>query len=603
MADISKYQDCAAKMIGADVERNNAFTTYENIVHCNWNLPSSLNDYEGIRKVVSTDGQDAVMAGVRVLSSLEPGVKYMPLLDNYVNRAKANEIERILKWHLKSANGRRPSSVIRDVVRSALIYDEVDVQVVDVDYQIKMLEDLKASTNRYKAIKRYGRFMVNGFNPKHVHSRTSNYLPEAVLLCVVKKADEVMSEWGERAKRLKDVADGDGSVRYYDYCDYDRRVVWVDGCQDWDGVIMNEPMNMPFLNGWVSLVGGTNLEEREDNKRQPVLYSMFTSGNWDTLNVLRTIQVYKVIAYGMSPTILEQGPVSESTTEVKYDGSDPVAKVTPGNQASPMAPPMLDRALEEMITAFQGQIYKSTVSQILQNADIPAGTAYSTLNLATQTALGSLKPAKELAESAIREVLTQFLLWTKYSGETLYANGTGKTDLGANLALEPENIDPDSIYIEVDLKPDVPTDRQQRANTAAMAVQQLGYSKESALDDMGVDDPALEMRKSYFEKLLDAKIGLIIAEQQAQLQMKVQEATMQMQMAMQQGQQEMQAAAQQGQMPGGGMPAPQDGMDMGMQGMNPAMGGQPPIGADQQATFEGATGMARDGMEAPGGEM
>jgi hypothetical protein len=267
-----------------------------------------------------------------------------------------------------------------------------------------------------------------------------------------------------------------------------------------------------------------------------------------------------------------------------------------------MAPPMLDRAMEEMITGFQGQIYKSTVSQILQNADIPAGTAFSTLNLATQTALGSLKPAKDLAQCGVREILTQFLLWTKYSGETLYAYGTGKEDNGMNLSLDPDTIDPTAIYIDVDLKPDVPTDRQQRANTAAMAVQQLGYSKESALDDMGVEDPALEMRKGYHEKLLDNQIGLIIAEQQAQLQMKVQEATMQMQMAMQQAQQQM-TMPQGGQAPGGGMPTPQAGMNMGGQQMNPALGGQPPAQANPGATFEGATGTARNGMEAPGGEF
>jgi hypothetical protein len=602
MADISKYQNYAAQMLSADASRNAAFNAYESIVHCNWELPADLREYEGIRKTISTDGQDAVMAGVRVLSSLEPGISYMPLLDNYPNRAKANEIERILKWHLKSANGRRPASIVRDVVRSALIYDEVDCQVVDVDYQIKLCEDLKANASRYKAVQRYGRFMVNGYNPKHVHTRRSNYMPEAVLLCVTKKAREVMAEWGDRAKNLKEAAEGDANVKYYDYCDYDRRVIWVDDVKDWNGVIMDEPTNMPFLNGWISVVGGTNLEEGEEHKRQPILYSMYTSGNWDTLNVLRTIQVYKVIAHGMSPTILEQGPISESTTEISYDGSEPVAKITPGNQAQPMAPPMLDRAMEEMITGFQGQIYKSTVSQILQNADIPAGTAFSTLNLATQTALGALKPAKDLAQCGVREILTQFLLWTKYSGETLYAYGTGKEDNGMNLSLDPDTIDPTAIYIDVDLKPDVPTDRQQRANTAAMAVQQLGYSKESALDDMGVEDPALEMRKGYHEKLLDNQIGLIIAEQQAQLQMKVQEATMQMQMAMQQAQQQM-TMPQGGQAPGGGMPTPQAGMNMGGQQMNPALGGQPPAQANPGATFEGATGTARNGMEAPGGEF
>jgi hypothetical protein len=219
---------------------------------------------------------------------------------------------------------------------------------------------------------------------------------------------------------------------------------------------------------------------------------------------------------------------------------------------------------------------------------VAPGTAFATLNLATQTAVGALKPAKELAEYALADIFTLFLLWANYTQNSIDGYGTGKADLGEGYSIEWDEITPESIYLSVELKPDVPLDRMQRANTAMMMVNSGIYSKARALDEMGVTDPETVQKEIYFDMLLDAQMQNLIQTQQAESQMMLQQqmqmAQQQQQMAQQQ-QQQMSMEANQTDLAG----AP------GGQGFNTNQGGDPSQMAAPGATREGVTGMDMEG--------
>ena len=266
-----------------------------------------------------------------------------------------------------------------------------------------------------------------------------------------------------------------------------------------------------------------------------------------------------------------------------------VAKVAPANTLQPLPRPQIDTSLVALDDRLTSKTEKSTMSRVLLGGDLPSGTAFETLNLMTQTALGALKPSKTLSEQALSEILTLMLLWAHYTKSGLDAYGTDKrTDLGKSYRVEWDEIEPEALYIEVELNTDEPTDRQQRANTAVQLMQ-LGYSKEHALEDLGVSDPQKEIEQSYFEKFLDHEVNLKmqadLQQMQAAIQMQMQQAQQAAQMQMQQ-----QLMAQQ-------QPPPQEGGIPGGEGFNPAMGGQSPINVNpSMQTRERVRGETRGGM-------
>jgi hypothetical protein len=621
MATLEQIQRVAAKMIYDDAERDKAFQAYTEMYHNGWTLPPEIRQLPWIRRVISSDPHDAVATGVRILSSLPISVKYQPLAPGTDNQVRADMIERILKWQLKSANRRRSKAVEADIAKSSILYDAVAAQVIDLERAIKNKEAMNADTKREKAALRFSRFIVQTYNPQDVHVRYSGIMPEAVLLVQVRHAQEVIDEWGDLARAipgLEDMAthpDNDW-VTYFDFWDYFNRAVWLsegimntipEAVENQSMVILDKPNDMPFL-PWVALMGGSTLELLPEHKYQPLLYAVYTSGAWQTQNIVRTLEVSEVIAHSGSPRFAEEG-TNLNATKVNYLSPDRIAKVPPGNTLKPLEPPILDAALANVDAMMAGSIDKSTVSRILQGGEIPPGIAFATLNLLTQTHVGVLRPYKDLAEKGLAEILTIMLLWTEYTGKALLAYSQDKKDKGTQMIINPDEIDPSAIYIEVEMHPDMPTDRQQRVNTATVAVEHLNMPNEWALEEIGIDDPVNAMKVRYKERLLEHKLMLKMQREQMELQMEMQLQMQQVTMAMQAQMAAMQQAQMGGGMGGEQLPEsfgpPPTGFDVRPgpggsprgQGVNPAGGGQPPAVSNPEATREITSGRDMLGRE------
>jgi hypothetical protein len=188
------------------------------------------------------------------------------------------------------------------------------------------------------------------------------------------------------------------------------------------------------------------------------------------------------------------------------------------------------------------------VSSILQGGDLPAGIAFATLNLVTQTAIGVLKPAKYLVEVTLAEMYTQMMKWAEFTEKDIWGYEVGGDQDGNQLVIKANEVDGSAIYIDVELHPDAPTDKAQKVNTAGIMVEQLGMSKSSALDEIGVEDPDEEIKRGMFEQIVQHKFELKLQEEildmQNRKQLELQAEQMKMDMMMQQALQEQQQAAQ-----------------------------------------------------------
>lgn len=545
MKGLHHYQALAQGMIEADGPRDEMLRAMDAMWHNRWRLPENVAGLQWIHKVVSSDPHDAIRAGTRVLSIVAPQVKLQPMGRGGANRARADKIERALSWHFRNASRRRRASVLRDVVLSALLYDEVVAQVVFLPEQVEALKAFKGETGRLEAAKRYGPFAVIVRNPQQVHVRYSDWMPEAVLLKKLMTVQEAADFWGAKGRKVLEAAQAPkgkgrsqpemGYCTVYDYMDAEERVVWAIPQQDGgalmaptgeaagaDGVeILREAHGLGFL-PWAAKVGGTTLEEGAGHQRVPLLYSLYTSGAWETQNIVETLLTSEVIAYAAAPRLKVEGPTDG--VEVDYGEPGRPAYVPPGHGLSTMQLPGMDQGLAIVAQRVAERIGKSTVPRILQTGDFPSGTAFATLNLATQSGIKALNPYKELAEDALAEVFTLMLQWVRHSGEPLVAGSVRKGeagDEGRPLMVKPSEIALDEYFVEVELTADVPTDRMARINAASLAVRELGYSRQRALEQIGEADPQDVMAEAEQEELAALELDLLKQRKQALAQVEV----------------------------------------------------------------------------------
>lgn len=603
--------------------RNIAFDAYRQMYHSGWDLPEAVRNIEWIQKVVTADCYDAIQTGMRILATIPLSLTYQPLAPGQHNKERAGEIETVLKWNLMSANKRRSRSVESEIAKNALLYDFAAVRVTDLEYEINERKKLKLDTRREVAALAHGRFAMTPYDSRSVFAEWSDLMLERVLIVQHKHASEILDEWGGMARQYPELVDlakqpyGGDWVTFYDYYDYDSRASWVaqgrrwsvpyaEGHQRW--VLNHGNAPTPFLP--FAIRGGSTLETDSVHAYQPLLYPVYATGAWDIKNIVRSLEVSEVIAHTGSPRLAEEGP-NQQVGLVDYMSPDRVVKMPPGNTLRQIQPAQIDAALGNVDALLSAQIHKSTISEVLQGGDLPAGTAFATLNLMTQTAVGVLKPFKYLSEQTLSDMFGVMMKWVAFTERDLGGYGTGIENSGQEYYIMADEIEPESIYLSVELHPDTPTDRAQKITAAVTAVNGLDLSRETGLEEIGIEDPQAEMKRRASEMIFEHEMTMEFERERLQMESEIQVQTQAMVMQIQQAAAAAQQAKEQGAAEGPVGGPEGAGVEPGgfqgevspegnLQGLNPAEGAPPPGMFSPEQNAEGAgTPVAPEG----GGEI
>jgi hypothetical protein len=480
----------------------------DKIARLDWSFPSGM-DAEWIREVKTTAPHDAIRAAVRVLAGLDERIKIDPFTipGNFGEFAReiANQWEVALKWQMDKAVRRR--AVLRqDVVRSAVMYDEIVGQVVHLPTQIKAIEKLGGKANRQRAAQRYGDFVINLRNPKNVYTRYSDYMLESVMYLVRKKINDIQIVWNNpELQRLIDKDEAPEDWILFDWSDYDRHTVFVIPGTTLDVLVdpektdeaimlMDEEWKYEFL-PWACVVGGSQLEVAPHHSRFPMLYGIWKADQFVNTNIIGSLQISEAIAESAAPKVKKSGIRPESI-ESHYGEPGGAWEVPAGHDVEAMPQDGLDPALREAYDRFIFEMNQSTLPRVLINAEAGPEETFSGFNLRVQQAMASLTPYKFLSERWFEEAYRVMLNWARVSKEGI----TGYDKNRMEYRIPAEDIDPNRLYMKIELQQDVPIDRQQRVMTAIQTSQHLKLPTRDVLEQLGETNPDEKIKQWTFEQ-------------------------------------------------------------------------------------------------------
>ena len=505
---MDKTVELAYRMIEIDEPRNSYFQKCADAYHCVYELPPELKVIPWAHKHISQKLHNSIAGGVKALATKHAKIKKYPYLPDTDNKEKANNDERNLEWQLRSASQLRANRLETDFVESAMLYMSLGAMVIDIDWQIKQAEALGLNTTAMERARRISRFAVNAYNPMHLHVKRSVYGTDTVLLAYKRSAAEVIMEWGKDniPQEIKDIAEEKSdTIYYFDMFNHDTRGVWLakslEGEPYW---IMREKEHDLYFIPCAEEMEGSSLESNVADKFHSMPYSLIKSGALETQHMMGTLMYSSAIAAAVPADFALEG---YGTGDVTVDAMDPlgVVDVPDGKTLKALPKRELDRAIAELYDRISADVSNATLPEVLLGAQPPAGMAYSSLNLLTQTAIGQLKPFKETAEKGIAKVCRLMLMWTRHTGEPLMAYGTNdRGDIGKSYVIDPSEIDPTGIYLEAELIPVEPTDELAKWNAGTIA-NRIGLPKEYVLEDAGVDDPQ-EALKIWEAEQMDAQL-------------------------------------------------------------------------------------------------
>lgn len=501
---MTKTTELAYRMIRTDGPRNNYFKQCLDAYHCKWELPPELQLLPWSHKHVSQKLHNAIAASTKVLATKHARITKYPYINDAANKKQANEDERNLEWHLRNASQLRSVKLESDFVESALLYRCIGAMVIDIDWQIKQAKALKMDTTAMERAREISRFAVNPYYPGHLHVRRSVYGVDTVLLAYRRSATEVIMEWGEDniPREIIEIANEENDdIYYFDIMNLETRGVWVqkeiESTPYW---IMKEKEHGLDFMPWVEELGGSSLEDDIAHKYHSMPYAAIKSGALETQNVVGTLMLTDAIAKAIPAEFAEEGGNPKGAT---INSMDPhgIIKLAAGNTIKALTRSGMDPKLAELYDRSSMDVSSATIPDLLMSGQLPAGMAFSTYNLATQTGIGQLKPYKEQAEKGIAQTCRLFMMWARHTKTPLEAYGMqDRVDLGETYTIDPETIDPTGIYIKAELIPLRPTDDLAKWNAGQIA-NQVGLPKEYILEDAGVEDPQEALKVWESEKI------------------------------------------------------------------------------------------------------
>jgi len=598
---LDDYYQIAQGFIDLYADRNALFQQMDEMYYNRWIMPEGMPDW--VMKVVSTDPHDAILTTVRTFATLKPRFKVMPMLNNEANRDRANQIETALAYNFKQASRRSDASITWDIMMSSSLYAEVAAQVIYLPYQEKVLEVMGKDTKRIKAAKRFGDFAFIIHNPANIYPEWSEYGLEGVMAVRVQTVDEFMDTWGELASRLVTEKEyTEGKITYvtsFDYTTHEKRCVWG-VCGETDQVrasgvgikILEEDNKLGFI-PYAIRRWGNSLSINSDERVMPLLQSIYQSGQWDMLNVFESLDASLAMKRAAQPQYAGEFPPGQ---EPLLDNTEPVGvtKLPQGTRNfTPLPAQSVDNRIEMQKQGFRNGIWQSSVSRVLQTLDTGSGESFSSFNQRLSSAANSLSPYKMIGEMAHSELAYLMLCWVKYYGKEhgktdLYGVYDDKTNMGKEVRIGSDTIDPDAVQVDVVLTADLPVDQLQRINAAVLVKQNFSVPEAELIEDLGYGDPTELAKRRHVEDYKAAYIQTDLRQMQLDQELAQQEKIMKLQAGIAQ-QQQADAAAQEEQARAaeaneaaaaqGGAPSQQaEGL-----GANPAMQGMPPtqMGAQQ----------------------
>ena len=512
----------------------------DDIVKLNYELPDQLQAQDWARVEIDTSGYDAVRSATNVFSAYLPKWDVQPR--GPANSDNAETLEAWLKWQYGLID-RRNGSAVWNMMKQAVTYD---VFCARLDY----LPHLFGSkpTKRQKMQLRDGSYALVEHHPSNLLWEKTPMGLDWVSVAENTLASDILGYWkdvkGANVKALKKMIDDDpeGKINYFDYEDYDKRVVAfyasngldseVIDSSKWE-IIYEEKNDKQFIS-WVISVGGTGYERSPEHMVEPLIAPLHRSGSWANQCLHESLQTSKTLRRWGLPDMITVTNDGEGV-EVEYDASVDQITLSPGEEAKPYPAPPIDPGMTELVGRGRAKMQGNMGVSTLQNPEVTGNTPFSTLNAQIQLALTALEKPKRVAEQALVQIGVLMFSWIDFKGDTVSAfrSTADGTDIlqnrGAQIDISKDDFSLEMLYLNAKMIPNNPTDKLQRMNFAIQANKELQIPISELIESLELGNFDVLNAKWTEEQIqLNALMTFFEGkklEQQMQMQMAMQQAT------------------------------------------------------------------------------
>lgn len=520
----------------------------------------------------SPTARNSVKGMERLLIASDPVINVPYDINGNLSKNDAESIENFCKamWFASGRIGGDP--IHYDAVRSGLVYSIVIIAVKSV----KQILDNTAEggkKRRLEYIRSRTPYLFEVWNPKTCYFESDLTGITSICRKIKARAGAVESAYGSHVREQVMKANHSKEFNRFaeidlaEYYDEDNHAVWIEGA---DGSVLMEKVDTHTIPIAAQVVEGSKLWEDAKAVVEPPLYTLWRSQLIDRENLTLSMLFTYIFNVGANPMFNEFLNDPTNAPEVDYSQPGYRIRYMANERVEPAQKQAVDPSMMQGWELSRDLGTQSTIYPQTLGEPLGKNAPYSMVALLSQAGRLPLTVVQRKVSWCISDALEIALRWARQSSDKQSAAYEENV-----VQLDPKII-PETISVQAKLEIELPQDRLQAANAAAVLTQ----GERPIVSNEWVRTNILNISGS---KAMDAAIyneqARALFHRRFMIQQLAQIKQME-DMAMQP------PMPQQGQMPPG-MPPP------GMEGMPPpGMEGMPPTGA-------GMPGMEGEPMQQP----
>ena len=486
--------------------RDQEFDEYEKMYLLKFNpIGTKFEAQDIVKNTPSPSARNKVLNACRLMMSQEP---VFDVRSGSYDESKMETIEKNISrwWEQAGRAARRP--VHYDMILSACLYDEMHTAIT-------VMDDYKRFNKGDKRAERVSRMtpiLFQSWNPR-------NGYPEFDELGLCAYYRETQVRWSYVAQKyqelLKDTWVNKKSTEnvalkiFYDLKHY---AIWIND----EEPFVCEEHELPCIPIDVTLTNGSSFFEKEEDRRQPLLFSLMRSKLWNRESLLYTVLYSLLFTLGVTPTYVFKTD-TEDNLDLRHDGAINYVMMRKGDSIDALdskgiLPPEVQRLSEltrELID--ESTMYNTAFGEKNFNSQ-----TFSETSLLQQAGRLPLIGPQRLGGFGISSAVEMALMLMKEKGLSFDKNG---------IRIKASEI-PDDIEVKAKLDVILPQEKLQMVNIG-LNMQKLGMPDEYIQTNLLGITNTKELRSQFVKQQAESAL----------VQYKLQQKLQQLQQADQQEQQ------------------------------------------------------------------
>ena len=496
-------------------KRDQEFDEYLKMYLMDFTADDASND-DTVKNTPSPSARNKVLNAMRLMISQEP---VFDVKSQGWDEGKEEAIEKNISrwWDQAGRAAKRPLHY--DMVLSSLLFDEMHTAITVMDdYKLYNKKDRRA-----ERISRMTPILFQSWNPRYGY-------PEFDELGLCSYYRETKVRWSSVAQKYKDLlkdtwinkksTDNVALKIFYDLTHY---AIWIN---DEDPFVCEEH-GLPCIPIDVTMTNGSGLFEKEEDKRQPLLFAVKRSNLWKRESMLYTILYSLLFTIGVTPTFIYKTD-TEDNLQYFREGGFNYLMMRKGDSfdaidSKGILPPEVQRLTEMTGELIDGSTMYNTAFGERNNGS----QTFSETSLLQQAARLPLIGTQRLGGFGISSVIEMALMIMKEKGMIFKKNG---------IEIKASDI-PEDIEIKAKLDVILPQEKLQMVNIG-LNMQRLGIPDDYIQNNLLGITNVKELKQAFVKQQAESQMVQYKMQQKVQ---QIQQADQQEQM---QKQQRMQAAIQ-----------------------------------------------------------